>query len=451
MNNSVTTSLLSQYSFDLILNTSHQAKKIWIACSGGMDSSVLLHLIFSNKVKIEQALEVVYVNHGLQDESAEWGDFCRSQCDSYDLPFTQLNINETVPKGESVEAWAREKRYELIAQVMNKGDLLFTAHHQDDQVETFFLQALRGAGPRGLASMPLFKEFANAIHVRPLLNYCRRELLAYAKANSLTWKEDLSNADTKYDRNYLRNNIIPTFEKRWPAYRETISRLVNHQQDCASLMNEVGLEDLKLVMHENKLSLENLRSLSVTRQKNIVFTWLQELQLETPASKHINQIFSGLINSTSDNASCVNWKNVEVRKYRAFLYASKKVDKGFDRVDYAWDLARPLEIMDETLIAKSEIGSGLSKEKIDNASISVQYRHGGEKIQPNNNVHTKTVKQLFQERGVLPWVRDRFPLVYVNDTLAAIPGVCVDINYSAELDEPSWQIVWSGYDKAIQS
>ncbi len=447
----MSTSLLSQYSFDFILNTYPKAKKIWIACSGGMDSSVLLHLIFSNKDKIGQSLEVVYVNHGLQEESTAWGDFCKTLCDSYELPFTQLIINETVPKGESVEAWAREKRYALIAQVMNKGDLLFTAHHQDDQVETFFLQALRGAGPRGLASMPLFKDFANAIHVRPLLNYCRNELLSYAKENNLSWQEDMSNTNTKFDRNYLRNKIIPAFEQRWPAYRETISRLLSHQQDCASLLHEVGLEDLRLVSHENKLSLDTLRSLSITRQKNLIFVWLQELQLESPGSKHINHIVSDLINSTSDNAPCVNWKNVEVRKYRKYLYASEKMHKHIDSLNCQWDLASPLKIMEETLVAKTVSGSGLSKEKIRNANISVQYRLGGEKIKPNNNAHSKTVKQLFQERGVLPWARDRFPLIYVNDTLAVIPGVCVDVNYSAENDESSWQIEWSGYDKAVQS
>ena len=147
----------------------------------------------------------------------------------------------------------------------------------------------------------------------------------------------------------------------------------------------------------------------------------------------------------------VNWKNVEIRKYRTLLYASNKMNKDVDSINYDWDLANPLKLMEEVLIAKPEIGIGLSKEKTKSAKISVQYRHGGEKIKPNNNAHSKTVKQLFQERGVLPWLRDRFPLVYVNDTLAAIPGVCIDINYAAEKNEPSWQIEWSGYNKAIQS
>jgi tRNA(Ile)-lysidine synthase len=451
MNNAVSTSPLSEYSFDSILNIFPQSKKIWIAYSGGMDSSVLLHLVFSNKDKIRQTIEVVYVNHGLQEKSTEWGEFCRVLCEKYDLPFTQLNIDETVPKGDSIEAWAREKRYALIAQLMNKDELLFTAHHQDDQVETFFLQALRGAGPRGLSAMPLFKKIANSIHVRPLLGFCRNELLTYANENKLSWQEDLSNADTKFDRNYLRNNIIPAFEQRWPAYRETISRLVNHQQDCKSLMDEIGLEDLKLASHENCLNLDVIKRLSVVRQKNIIFTWLQVLQLETPGSRHINQIMSDLINSTSENTPCVNWKNVEVRRYRKLLYASNSLNKDVESINYEWDLASPLTVMDEVLVAKANSGIGISKERIKNKKIRVQYRQGGEKIQPSKKAHSKTVKQLFQERGVLPWLRDRFPLIYVNDKLAAIPGVCVDIGYSAEENESSWEIEWSGYDKAIQS
>ena len=245
-----------------------------------MDSSVLLHMVFSNREKIGKSFGVVYVDHGIQEDSLGWGDFCKTQCDYYGLCFTKININEKVPKGSSIEAWAREKRYELIGQVMNKNDLLFTAHHQDDQVETFFLQALRGAGPRGLSSMPLFKDITNAIHVRPLLNYSRSELKFYAKEKKLSWQEDSSNTDTKFDRNYLRNKVIPAFEKRWPSYRKTISRLIVHQQECASLMSEIGLQDLKIVSHKKQLNLNMLRDLSVARQKNIIFIWLQKLQID---------------------------------------------------------------------------------------------------------------------------------------------------------------------------
>ncbi|MAS81299.1 MAG: tRNA lysidine(34) synthetase TilS [Legionellales bacterium] len=447
----MSTSRLSQFSFDLILNTFPQTKKIWIACSGGMDSSVLLHLVFSHREKIGKSFGVIYVDHGIQRQSDEWGDFCRSQCDYYGLSFTQININEKVPKCSSVEAWARKKRYELIAQVMNKGDLLFTAHHQDDQVETFFLQALRGAGPRGLSSMPIYKDIANATHVRPLLNYCRSELKLYAEENRLSWQVDPSNMDTKFDRNYLRHSVIPVFEKRWSSYRKTILRSLEHQQECASLMREIGLEDFKNVSHKKQLSLNLLRNFSVTRQKNIIFIWLQKLELESPNSKHINQIISDLINSKSDNENCVNWKNIEVRKYKKLLYAFRRKHKNIDSINLKWEIPSPLKIMNETLIVKTEIGCGLSKKNIENKNISVQYRVGGEKLRLNNFSKSKTVKQLFQERGVLPWERDRFPMIYVNGMLVAIPGMCTDIGYLAADDEPSWKIVWSGYEKAVES
>jgi tRNA(Ile)-lysidine synthase len=452
MNKSMPTSLLSQYSFTSILSSFPRAEKIWIACSGGMDSSVLLHLVHSNRDNIKQSLEVIHVNHGLQEKSVEWGEFCRNQCQDYGISFTQLDIEEAIPKGSSIEAWAREKRYALIAQVMNKNDILFTAHHQDDQVETFFLQALRGAGPRGLSSMPVFKNFVNGIHARPLLGFKRCELLSFAKDNELPWHEDLSNADTKYDRNYFRHNILPAIEQRWPAYRETISRLIGNQQDSKSLLNEIGLEDLKLALYENtqSLRLDVVKNLSAVRQKNLIFAWLQERQLKSPGSRHIEQIISDLINSKSDNTPCVNWQDVEIRRYRNLLYASNSMDEEVENIDYDWDIDTPLKIMGETLIAKSEIGLGLSKEKIKNTKIIVRYRQGGEKIQPHNKSHSKTVKQLFQECGVLPWLRDRFPLIYVNGTLAVIPGLCVDKNYAAAKGEASWQIEWSGYDKTVQ-
>jgi len=452
MKKSVSTNSLSEYSFSSISNTHSAADKFWVACSGGMDSSVLLHLFFSNKNKIKQALEVIYVNHGLQEKSVEWGEFCKEQCNHYGISFSQLEIIESVPKGISIEAWARDKRYSLIAQSMNNNDVLFTAHHQDDQVETFFLQALRGSGPRGLASMPSVKPFSKGFHARPLLHYKRSELLTYANNNGLVWHDDISNSDTRHDRNYLRHNILPEIEARWPAYRETISRMVNHQNECKSLLDELGCDDMKLALYENTMSLhlEVIQKLSVERQKNLIFMWLDELQLASPSSKHMTQIISDLIYSSSDKAPCVNWKDVEIRRYRNLLYASKSLDKHNVNLEYDWNPESPLSFMGGTLIAKPEIGKGISRIKMKNAKFVVRYRQGGEKIQPDDLAHSKTVKQLFQERGVLPWLRDRIPLIYINGKLAVIPGFCVDKYYSAEKDESSWDIQWSGYEKVIQ-
>ncbi len=442
---------LSQYSFTPILENFPLAEKIWIACSGGMDSCVLLHLINSNKNKIRNAIEAVYVNHGLQESSVEWGDFCRHQCLQYAIPFQQLEINETVAKGYSIEAWAREKRYARIAQIMKKNDVLFTAHHQDDQIETFFLQALRGSGPRGLAAMPVYKDFFNGVHVRPLLGFSRSELLSYAMDNNLSWHEDCSNLKTRFDRNYLRHKILPEIGKKWPSYRKTINRMINHQQDYRTLLNEVGLEDIEKTRHENTLNLrlDRIKNLSLARQKNLLFTWLQALQFDLPGARQMTQIVSDLIHAEKGSVPCVNWKGVEVRRYRNILYAAKSLARHPGNTAYKWDLAGPFNIMGEELTATSDIGVGLAQKKLKNSKVVIRFRQGGEKIQPRNT-HTKKVKKIFQEYGVLPWFRDRFPLIYVNESLAVIPGLCVDKKYAAEHNEKSWHIQWTGYSKVIQ-
>ncbi len=442
---------LSKDTFISTLKSCPATGKFWIACSGGMDSSVLLHLFYSSKSQVNKPIEVIYVNHGLYKNSVDWGDFCKEQCQRYEIPFTQLDISEKCPKGISIEAWAREKRYSLIAQTMNKNDVLFTAHHQDDQVETFFLQALRGAGPRGLASMPTIKKIANGFHVRPLLHYKRSEIQCYANNNSLVWHDDNSNSDTRYDRNYLRHKILPEIEERWPAYRETISRMINHQKEYKTVLDEIAYSDMKRALHNNvSLNLDVIQKLSIERQKNLIFIWLDEMNLDSPGSKHMEHIISDLVCSTSDKLPCVNWKDIEVRRYKNLLYASKTMNEHDVNIELDWNIHSPLSILDETLIAKPENGKGISKANTMNAKFVIRYRQGGEKIHPDNYSHSKTVKQLFQECGVLPWLRDRVPLVYINEKLAVIPGFCIDKSYSAAIDESSWDIQWSGYDKVIQ-
>jgi tRNA(Ile)-lysidine synthase len=452
MKETASTTSLSKDNFLSKINNFPGSRKYWIAFSGGMDSSVLLHLFYLNKDEIKQDIEVLYVNHGLQKESSKWGDFCEEQCRLYGLTFTQLLIKEDCPKGVSVEAWAREKRYSIIEEVMNESDVLFTAHHQDDQVETFFMQALRGAGARGLASMPIVKLVNDVFHSRPLLNYSREILQRFAEENNLIWQDDESNMDCRYDRNYIRHKIIPVVEERWPSYRETISRLINHQQEYKVLLDDLASNDLDHTQHNESmvLDLEKIKCLSDERQKNLILYWLSKSKLDLPGSRNLAQIILDIICSPVDKSPCVTWKNTEVRRYKNLLYASKKTQEHDITVELTWKPEQALNVLNETLTAKPGNGKGISKLKTKDADFVIRYRRGGEKIHPNNMEHLKTVKQLFQEKSVIPWLRDRIPLVYINEKLAVIPGFCVDKSFSANLDEPSWDICWSGFDSVVQ-
>lgn len=452
MNKSASTTQLSENSILSELNQFPDSRKFWIAFSGGLDSCVLLHLFYMNKKNINQSIEAIYVNHGLQQEAEDWGEFCKKQCDEYGIAFSQVKISKPHDKGTSIEEWARQERYALINEGMNEKEVLFTAHHQDDQVETFFLQALRGAGTRGLSSMPMVKQYDNKYHARLLLSYSRESLLNYAKENKLAWCEDKSNADTRYDRNYFRHKLTPLIEGRWPAYRETISRLINHQNETRQMLDEIASSDLELASLESPycLNLNVIKKISIARQKNLIFKWLKEVDFKTPASKNMNKIISDVIDSTAEKSPCVNWQDVEVRRYKDVLYTAKAMAKHDVLTEYQWKPEKALSLLGEELIANSAQGLGISKTKTQGANFIVRYRSGGETIRPENTSQTKTVKQLFQEKSVLPWMRDRIPLVFIDGELAVIPGICIDERYSATVDEPSWDIHWTASERVIQ-
>lgn len=444
--------ILTKDGFFSNLKSYPDAEKYWIACSGGMDSCVLLHLFYLNRSRLKQSVEVVYVDHRLQKQSKKWGDFCARICRQYDFFFSYLEIDEEYKNGFSIEEWAREKRYQLLADKMNNDDILFTAHHQDDQIETFFLHAFRGSGPRGLVAMPNIRKFSIGFHARPLLGCSQQELKQYANEHQLDWKTDPSNDDIRYNRNYLRKSVLPVIEARWPAFRITTSRLIEHQQEVKSLLDEIAEDDLRQAVAKTSsaINIDVICNFSNARKKNLIAFWLKKIGMNLPASRHLNQIMTNVLDSEEDKEPCVNWNGVEVRRYRNMLYAIKPLSVHDRSMRYEWDINQPFLLSDESLVASSEKGKGISKKRIENKIVEIRFRQGGEKIRPENQSISKSVKHLFQEKGVLPWCRDRIPLIYIDNQLALIPGFCMDEKFAAKNNEASWDISWTGLDKVVQ-
>ena len=354
-------------------------------------------------------------------------------------------------RGESLEEWAREQRYAVFTSVMEQGDTLFTAHHLDDQAETFFLQALRGGGPRGLAAMSGFKPFGVGFHARPLLNYTRQQLEAYAKQHDLQWVEDPSNADINIDRNYLRTEILPLIDKRWPAYRNTLDRLIAHQAETALLLDDIASQDLSRVLDidNNGLLVDRLQGLSEARIKNLLLYWARQKQLDVPGSKHLYQIIQTALKSAAEACPCINWANTEIRRYKDRLYLQQQLPDHDPATVIEWDTHSRLQLNKETLTSEKTDNEGIDEQLLADGKVTMRFRQGGETIRPYNKSMTKTVKQLLQEKEVLPWYRDRLPLIYIDEKLAAIPGICIDENFVIRNKNRSRQIVWSGLNKSL--
>jgi tRNA(Ile)-lysidine synthase len=223
------------------LQTLPETKHYWVGYSGGVDSHVLLHLLTSIRNKIHSTVTAVHINHGISKNSDIWSEYCKQVCDHFDVTFKHIKINADCPDGDSLENWARQQRYAAFAELVRQNDILLTAHNRDDQAETVLLQLLRGSGPRGLSAMPVVKQISKGLLARPLLNYSRKEILDYANNVDLKWIDDETNDDIKYDRNYLRQIVIPVLEERWPSFSQVVSRSARHQSEILQILDEIAV------------------------------------------------------------------------------------------------------------------------------------------------------------------------------------------------------------------
>jgi len=440
-------SLLDKFSAKLTILPDYN--KYWIACSGGLDSCVLLHLVSRLQDRLAGKLAVLHVNHGISEHAGEWADFVSSMCRETGLDLILEEIRDSCPKGESLEAWARHKRYGLFEQRIDSNEVLFTAHHQDDQAETLLLQLLRGSGPRGLAAMPELKCFGQGWHARPLLDFSRQQLKDYGIENNLQWMEDHSNHAITQDRNYLRNMAIPVLGKRWLNMAETLSRAASHQAETLQLQEDLASIDLDMVVQDkgNMLNTDRLALLSMARQKNLIRYWLRKLHFTVPDTIKLGHIIKDVVLSRQDALPCVCWGGVETRRYRNLLYAMKPLASHDADIVVKWNMDQVCKLTEGELSATRGRGNGIKSDSCPDNMVEIRYRKGGEKIKPTGSQYHAALKKLLQKAAVLPWYRDRIPLLYINDQLAAVPGLCIAEEYSAADTEPSWQIGWSGADK----
>ena len=251
-----------------------RGKRIAIGLSGGMDSVVLLDVLHELHASRELSLSAIHVNHQISAHAGEWEALCRALCARRGIALTVERVKVT-PDGSGMEAAARRLRYRAYASI--DADFVALAHHLDDQAETFLLQLLRGAGPKGLAGMPVVRPQESAMEgkaasphiLRPLLDLRRSDIEAYAKSRGLEWVEDDSNADSRFDRNYLRNELLVQLDARFPGYRETLARAARNLADYSLLAEELARIDAQS-LDRSAISAERLRQLSDARALNLL-------------------------------------------------------------------------------------------------------------------------------------------------------------------------------------
>ncbi len=271
-------------------------QNFYIALSGGVDSVVLFNELTKLKKEIGFHLTAIHVNHNVQKDSHEWKDFCAEMCKENQIKFVSRTLRKKNKNISNLEKKLREERYKIFQNILDKNSILFMGHHLDDAIETFFLRALRGSGIDGLSSIPEQRPLGDGKLIRPFLNISKRDLLLRAKKEKLKFINDPSNKDNSFDRNYLRNIVLPRIEKRWPSYRKNLNQLTSNLKESSILINLQAERDFnEIKLKKNLISLEKLLRLSKVRQKNVFIFWINLNKLNSPNAKVINLFFEKFI------------------------------------------------------------------------------------------------------------------------------------------------------------
>lgn len=426
-------------------------QSIWVGLSGGLDSSVLLHALAG--LGLGARLKALHVNHQISPNANDWQAHCEQLCARLAVPLVceKVSVKNT---GRGLEDAARQARYQVFERHLQAGDYLLTAHHRDDQSETLLLRLLRGAGPRGLAAMARERPLGAGFLLRPLLDVSRAELEAYAREQGLTWVDDESNSNTDYDRNYLRQTLIPLLRLRWPSVDQRLGTSARLCAESEQLLEELAAQDLALAEPRSErlgqsLALPALMQLSRSRRQNLLRHWLRQQGFEVPEQAHQQQIETQLAGLKPDAELCINWAGQSLRVYRQRLYALPVLAE-----PDAWPTLPLYLVAGEShqlvlpdggylaFAADAAQPTTAPRLKANLQNLRLNWRQGGERSHPQGRTHSQSLKKLLQEAGLEPWWRERLPLIYAGDQLAAVGDLWVCKGFAADPAEPGYCLSW---------
>ncbi len=293
---------------------------IFIGYSGGVDSHVLLH-ICAALPEFKSKITAVYIHHGLQKEADDWAIHCQKIAGNLGVKFLELHVNAAANQGESPEEAARNARYSEFKNLINENDILLIAQHREDQLETVLLQLFRGSGLRGLAGMPEKMPFGKGDLVRPLLNFSKETINAYAIENELIWIEDPSNQSLIYDRNFLRQEIIPQLKQRWQSLDKTVARTATHCAEAEMLISKMAQTEFETVFNvdDKTLNIPKLVTYSPTEQRLILRQWFEFLSLKMPSQDFVQRILKEVVGAKSDRHPLLHKQGVTVCRQKTKL------------------------------------------------------------------------------------------------------------------------------------
>lgn len=419
--------------------------RVIVACSGGLDSTVLLHA--AARAGQPDAVEVLHIDHGWHPDSGDWAMRCAHEAKRLGLRCRVERIDAAPLAGRSPEEVAREARYAAFARWLAPGDTLLTAHHGDDQLETMLIRLLRGAGVRGLRAIHAVGPCGQGRLVRPLLDFSRAELEQVARAWQLDWIVDPANANPRFDRGYLRAEVLPAIRARWPGAHRAAHRAARHMRDADRLLDELARIDAGGLVEPDRVPLERLTGLDAARQSNLLRHLIRRCALGMPDERRLAELRRCLNAPGGPRRNAhVGWRGGEARIFGGHLYLlAPLVDAVRSGGAGLVGIGRPWQGPEGRveLIRQSDTGI---PENWARAGLRVEFRRGGERFKPAGSAHHRRLKQWFQEARVVPWMRGRVPLLYHEDRLVAVADLVLG-EVPAQVGGARWGVVWTGHGR----
>lgn len=435
--------------------------RLAVAVSGGPDSSALAMLAASVARERGLALHVFHVHHGLHEAADEWAHIASCLADRLGLPFVQTRVNVDTSDGRGIEAAARVARYAALADMARAAGVrhILLGHHQDDQVETVLLRLLRGAGLDGVGGMSAQSQLDGIDYLRPWLTVPRSRIQEYlreygpALAPDYVAVSDPSNLDTRYARGALRGDVLPAIERTWPGYRSTLERFARLATESAEVLREVAAADLETVQehvppYDHCVRVSALQGLSEARQTLVLRLWLAEHGLTMPSEARLLELQRQLQRAARDRQIVLQHEAVHVRRFRDWLVIDRVGERPGDDGTAAADAAGIVWAGETEIRVDSHGGTlqflpaaqGIDPQWLRGGPLGIAWRRGRERLKVGPATPSRSLKNLYQERGIPSWERERLPLVYRGDLLVYAAGLGIDARVPHA--EPGIRLNW---------
>ena len=403
-----------------------KSKFIVVAISGGPDSMALLHLLKSNNYNVICA----HVNHNLRSVSDDEYIFVKNYCKENNIIFEGMKI-DSYTNNKFTEMEAREKRYNFFESILKKynTDILLTAHHGDDLIETILMRIIRGSNLSGYKGFTKISNFKNFKIIRPLIYYTKKEIEEYIDKNNIPCVYDESNKSKKYTRNRIRLDILPLLKQEDESIHEKFLTLNEELEEASIFINEIVKEKIINNFNNNILDLNKFNNLNSYLQKKeieeILFNLYKE-NIKLINKKHIDSILKLIKDNNNKSINLPN--NILISKEYDKLIFKENIKKEINKYEYKLfdkifiDNYGIIEFINDTP-EKSNYVIKLNSNEI-KLPIIVRTRMENDYIEVKNLNGKKSIKKTFIDEKISKDKRDEYPIVTdSNNNILWIPGI----------------------------